>query len=159
MEAVRVNRGLSYGVRSRFAMSRASGLFLMSSFTKTSTAGELVDVLLEEAARFADGGPGAEELERAKAWLAGLYPLSLETHDQVAERLADMGLFGIPMEQITEYRARVRAVTAAECVAVARRHFPLDGRGVVVAVGPAKQIAAQLERFGPLEVAPAKGVV
>jgi len=159
MEAIRVNRGLSYGVRSRFATSRAGGLFFVSSFTKTATAGELVEVALEEARRYCDGGPGAEELERAKAYLAGLYPLSLETHDQLAEKLADLRLFGLPVEHVTEYRERVRAVTADECLAVARRHFPLDGRGVVVAVGPARDVAPQLERFGPVEIVPAKQVV
>jgi hypothetical protein len=39
------------------------------------------------------------------------------------------------------------------------RNFPVDGRGVVVAVGPAKEVVRQLERFGPLEVVPAKQVV
>jgi zinc protease len=159
MEAVRVNRGLSYGVRSRFAASRAGGLFFVSSFTKTATTAELVDVMLDEARRFCDGGPGEEELERSKSYLAGLYPLSLETHDQLAEKLADVHLHGLPIERVTEYRARVRAVTAAECLAVARAHFPLDGRGVVVAVGPARDVAPQLERFGPVEVVSPKSVV
>jgi zinc protease len=159
VEAVRVNRGLSYGVRSRFAASRAGGLFFVSSFTKTATTAELVDVMLDEARRFCDGGPTEEELDRAKSYLAGLYPLSLETHDQLAEKLADVQLHGLPIERVTEYRARVRAVTADECLAVARAHFPLDGRGVVVAVGPAREVAPQLERFGPVEVVPAKSVI
>jgi zinc protease len=159
MEAIRVNRGLSYGVRSRFAMSRAGGLFFISSFTKTSSAAELVEVALEEARRFCDAGPTDEELQRTKSYLAGLFPLSLETHDQLAEKLADLRLHGLPVERVTEYRARVRAVTAAECLEIARRHFPLDGRGVIVAVGPAKEVAPQLERFGPIETAPAKRVV
>jgi zinc protease len=159
MEAIRVNRGLSYGVRSRFATSRAGGLFFISSFTKTATAAELVDVALDEARRFCDEGPRDDELERAKSYLAGLFPLSLETHDQLAEKLADLRLFGLPPERVTEYRARVRAVTAAGCLEVARRHFPVGGRGVIVAVGPAAEVAPQLERFGPVVVAPAKQVV
>lgn len=159
MEAVRVNRGLSYGVRSRFAASRAGGLFFLSSFTKTATVAELAEVLLDEARRFCDGGPTEEELDRAKSYLAGLYPLSLETHDQLAEKLADVKLYALPIERVTEYRARVRAVAAAECLAVARAHFPIDARGVVVAVGPARDVAPQLQRFGPVEVVPAKSVV
>ena len=71
----------------------------------------------------------------------------------------DLKLFELPVERVTEYRPRVRAVTPAECLEVARRHFPLDGRGVIVAVGPAKDVAPQLERFGPVEVVPAKSVV
>ncbi len=158
MEAIRVNRGLSYGVRSRFAMSRSAGIFYISSFTKVESTAELVQVALDEARRFCEGGPSPEELGRAQSYLAGLFPLSLETHDQVAEKIADVGLYGIPMEEITGYRERVRAVTSAECVEVARRHFPVE-RGVVVVVGPAKKVARSLERFGPVKVIPAKKVV
>ncbi|MFL5264761.1 MAG: M16 family metallopeptidase [Anaeromyxobacteraceae bacterium] len=158
MEAVRVNRGLSYGVRSRFAMSKAGGLFFVGSFTKVETTAELVQVVLDEAERYCESGPGDEELTRAQSYLAGLFPLSLETHDQVAEKLADVKLYGIPLEEVTGYRERVRAVTAEACRDVARRFFPL-GRGVVVAVGPAKKIAPELERFGPVTVVPARKMI
>jgi zinc protease len=155
MEAIRVNRGLSYGVRSRFAMSRSGGLFLVSTFTKNETAGEIVSVALDEVERFCDGGPTAEEMQRIQAYLAGLFPLSLESNEQVAEKLCDMALYGLSAEEIAEYPERVRAVSAAEVVEVARRTFPRE-RGVVVAVGPAARIAGQLERFGPLRVVPAR---
>ncbi len=158
MEAIRVNRGLSYGVRSRFAMSRAAGIFFIASFTKVETTAELVQVTLEEAERFCADGPGEEELERAESYLSGLFPLSLETHEQVAEKLADVKLYGVPLEEVTDYRQRVRRVTAEECREVARRHFPLD-RGVIVAVGPAKQVAPALERFGPVTVVPARKMI
>jgi zinc protease len=158
MEAVRVNRGLSYGVRSRFAMSRATGIFFVSSFTKLESTAELVEVILDEARRFCDAGPGEDELSRAQSYLAGLFPLSLETHDQVAEKLADVRLYGIPLEDVSRYREKVRAVTVEQCRELARRHFPLD-RGVIVAVGPARHIARSLERFGPVSVIPARKVI
>jgi zinc protease len=158
MEAVRVNRGLSYGVRSRFAMSRAAGIFFVGSFTKVESTGELLEVILEEARRFCDGGPSQEELQRAQSYLAGLFPLSLETHDQVAEKIADARLYEIPLEEIAGYRERVRAVTPEECRAVARAHFPVD-TGVVVAVGPARKIAPSLRRFGPVTVVSPRSVI
>jgi zinc protease len=133
-------------------------MFYVSSFTKNESAAELVQVLLDEGRRFADEGPTAEELTRAQAWLGGLYPLSLETHDQVAEKVADMRLYGLDLEEVTSYRERVRAVTGDECRAVARETFPLD-RGAVVAVGPARTVAKELERFGPVTVIPVKRAI
>ena len=158
MEAIRVTRGLSYGVRSRFAASRVGGMFFISSFTKVETTGELVQVALDETRRFAEEGPSAEELERTQNYLCGLHPLSLETHDQLAERLADLELHGLPHSEIAAFRPRVRAVTAEACREVARRHFPLE-RAFIVAVGPARQIAKQLDRFGPVAVVPAKRMI
>jgi zinc protease len=159
MEAVRVNRGLSYGVRSRFATSRAGGLFFVSSFTKVETAGELVQVALDEVARFREGGATEEELERTRGYLCGLYPLGLETHEQWAEKLAEVELFGLAGDEVSGYLDRVRAVDAAACLEVARRWLPVDGRVVVVAVGPARRLQAQLARFGPVKVVAARTVM
>jgi len=158
VETIRVNRGLSYGVRTRFAMSRAGGLFTFSSFTKNETAGELVDVAFAEMARFADGGPSPEEVTRATGYLAGLFPLSLETHDQWADRLCDARICGYGLDEVRDYRERVRAVSPDAVRELARRHLPLRG-GVVLAVGPAKSVAPQLERFGPLRILPARRVL
>ena len=158
MEAVRVNRGLSYGVRARFACSRAGGLFTFSSFTKVETAGALVQVALDEVARFREGGPTEEELRRIRGYLCGLYPLGLETHEQWAERLAEVELYGLAADEVTGYLDRVRSVDAAACLDVARRWLPVDRR-VVVAVGPARRLRPQLARFGPVEVVPARSVM
>lgn len=158
MEAIRVNRGLSYGVRSRFATSAAGGLFFVSTFTKVETTAEIVEVALEETARFCEEGPAPEELERTQSYLCGLYPLSLETHDQLAEKLADLELYDLEEGEVTGFRERIRAVTPEACRAAARRYFPLDQR-VVVAVGPGKVIARALERFGPVKVIPARKMV
>ncbi len=155
MEAIRVNRGLSYGVRSRFLTSGAGGIFLVSTFTKVETTAEIVDVALEETARFCEQGPREEELDRTRSYLCGLFPLSLETHDQLAERLADLALYDLPDDEVTAFRERVRAVGAEAARDVGRRYFPLGDR-VVVAVGPAKAIARPLERFGPVSIVPAR---
>jgi zinc protease len=115
-------------------------------------------VALDETRRFADEGPNAEELDLTKNYLCGLHPLSLETHDQLAERLADLELHGLPHSEIASFRPKVRSVTGAACVEIARRHFPLD-RAFIVAVGPGKAIAKQLDKYGPVAIVPAKRMV
>ncbi len=131
---------------------------IISTFTKVETTAEIVQVALDETARFCEGGPTQDELERIRSYLCGLFPLSLETHDQVAEKLADLALYDLPDDEVTHFRERVRAVGAEACREAARRYFPLDDR-VVVAVGPAKAIARPLERFGPVRVVPARKIV
>jgi zinc protease len=157
MQELRVNRGLSYGVRSRFATSAAGGLFFVSTFTKVETTAELLSVALEQMARFAEEGPTAEELDRMQSYLCGLFPLTLETHDQVAERLADLALYGLDEGEVVEFPARVRAVTAEACRDVARRYLP-GARPLVVVVGPARQVARSLETFGEVRVVPVRTV-
>jgi zinc protease len=157
MQELRVKRGLSYGVRSRFATSAAGGLFFVSTFTRVETTGELVSVALEQMARFAEEGPTAEELDRMQSYLCGLFPLTMETHDQVAERLSDLALYGLDEGEVVEFPARVRAVSAEACRDVARRYLP-GARPLLVVVGPARQVARPLERFGEVRVVPVRTV-
>ena len=158
VEAIRVNRGLTYGVRSRFGVGRTTGLFAISSFTKNESAGELVEVALAEMARFAASGPTAEETSRASAYLAGLFPLSLETHDQWADRILDAWIYGYEVSEVRDYQERIRAVTAEEARVATARHLPIDD-GVILAVGPAAPLAKQLARFGPVEILPVRRVM
>jgi zinc protease len=158
MEAIRVERGLSYGVRARFACGRAGGLFLVSSFTKVETAGELARVALDELHRFAEGGPTEEELVRTRGYLAGLHPLSLETHEAWCDKLGEVELYGLPPDEISGFTARVEAVDGQACRAVVGRALAGDRR-VVVAVGPAGRLADQLRPFGEVRVVPARSVM
>jgi zinc protease len=158
VESIRVNRGLSYGVRSRFAAGRVAGMFAVSSFTKNETAGELVSVAFDEMERFAGDGPTDEEVSRAAGYLAGLFPLGLETHDQWADRIGDAWVFGYDLSEVREHAQRIRRVTAAEAREVASRHLPITD-GVVLAVGPARQLERQLARFGAVEVWPVRRVM
>ena len=158
VESIRVNRGLTYGVRSRFGVGRSTGLFAISSFTKNETAGELVEVALAEMARFAASGPSGEEVSRAASYLAGLFPLSLETHDQWADRIADAWIYGYEVDEVSGFQARIRSVTPEEAQKATARHLPVED-GVVLAVGPAGPLERQLSRFGPIEVWPIRRVM
>lgn len=147
MEEIRVNRGLSYGVSSRFYSYLRGGEFVISTFTKTETTVEAVQVALEVTRGLAEGGARAEELTRTQTYVNGLFPLQLETNEQIARMLADLRLYGISADYVETFRRKVSAVTAAEVQAAAQRHFPLD-HYTLVAVGKAKAIAKALKPFG-----------
>ena len=119
-----------------------------------ATTAELLQVVQEEVARFAAEGPSADELERTQSYLCGLYPLSLETHNQLAERLSDLALFDLDDREVAHFRDHVRAVTREDCRAVAQRYFP-GANPLVVVVGPARALARPLSKFGRVRVVPA----
>jgi len=133
-------------------------MFAVSSFTKNGSAAELVEVALAEMARFASEGPTDDEVARASAWLSGLFPLSLETHDQWADRIADAWIYGYPVSDVREYQERIRSVSPAAARDATARHLPLED-GVILAVGPAKELVAPLSRFGSVEVWPVRRVM
>jgi len=155
---VRVKRGLSYGVGSSFDTLRTGGLFSISSFTKVETTEQLLTVIGREVERMRDRGPTTAEVEKARRYLAGLFPLRTETNESLAGVLADMALYGLGDDWLDKYRDRVREVTREEARAAAEQLcFPQPP--LTVAVGPAERLRPQLERFGPVEVLSADDVL
>jgi len=152
MEEIRVNRGLSYGVSARFASFRQGGLFEISTFTKNETAALTVDVARQVTAALAQEGPRAQELADTQTYVRGLYPLKLETNEQIARTLADLHLYDLPLDHVSRFRERVGAVTPSEVRAAARAHFPVE-RFSLVCVGPAKHLKKALAPLGvPVQV-------
>ncbi|MBI5547315.1 MAG: insulinase family protein, partial [Deltaproteobacteria bacterium] len=144
MDAIRVSRGLSYGVSSYFTETEAGGLFVVSSYTETRSVRELIDVALEEARLYREEGPSQDELARAKRYTNGLFPLSLETVDQLARALVEMKRFGRGADWLERYRERVLEVSAEEARTQAQRFFLGAGWAAAV-VGEAKALLPALE--------------
>lgn len=150
---VRVKRGLSYSISSRFEGQRATGAFVVSTFTKNETARQTIDVTLEELRKFRDQGATAEEIQKAKNYLKGQFPLSIEAPDDLAQILGDIAFFALAPDYIEGYWSRVDAVTAEDVKRVTRQYIPESGY-LFVAVSNPEQVKAQLESLGPLEVRP-----
>lgn len=143
---VRVKRGLSYGVGSYFSALKAGGLFEVSTFTKTESTREMLDVLFKEVEKGRKGFT-PQELSTSRRYLAGLYPLRIETNEAVASALSEIELYGLGEDWVEQYRSRVAAVTPQQVTAVAKRYlFP--EKPSVVLVGKAKEIVAQLKGLG-----------
>lgn len=150
---VRVKRGLSYGVGSSFETMRAGGSFSVSSFTKVKTARALLDVTLTEVARMRERGPTPAELKKAQEYLAGLFPLRVETNEAVASAIADLWLYSLGEDWVDTYRSRIRAVTRAEAREAARR-FCFARPPAVVLVGPAEALQSAAGGLGEVTVVP-----
>jgi zinc protease len=133
-------------------MNRRAGLCLFSSFTKDETLRQLVDVALELMHKYAAQGPSEESLEKAKKYLAGLFPLGLESHEALAEQIADALLDGVGLEHLSKYRSRILSVTAAKARGVAPEISPARGGALLVAVGDAEKAKAALTGLCPIDV-------
>lgn len=144
---IRVNRGLTYSVGTSLSLLRAAGFFSFSSFTKNESVGELLSVLLQECRRAREEGFSPEEIERARRYLAGVYPLGLETNDQVAAAIAELVLFDLGEDWVPRFRERVMAVEAAPAREAARRLFFPAPFGLVL-VGDRDAILRGLEQAG-----------
>ncbi len=79
MEEVRVKRGLAYSVHSRYVTNKTHSYFTGHLQTKLDSQQEAKKVVAKLVKDFVQNGAGKEELEDAKKFLQGSYPLRKET--------------------------------------------------------------------------------
>lgn len=152
VEEIRVNRGLSYGVGSRFYPLVKGGAFLINTSTKNQTTRETVEVALDVLGRFRADGVTDEELDKAKRYLRGTFAIGHQTPEAMAESLADIAFYGLPSDYYDTYLDRVTAITKDDVARVAAR-FPYENL-VVLVLGKAEEVLKDLEKVGPVTVLP-----
>jgi zinc protease len=152
VDAIRVDRGLSYSVGTMLRMNRHAGLAIFASFTKDEKLRELADVALEKMHGYAKTGPSEDAIDKARRYLAGLFPLGLESHEALAEQVADSLLDGAGLSYITSYRQRVLDVTAEGARAMAAELSPAKDGAQLIVVGDAENALKALDGLCPLEV-------
>ena len=133
MTELREERGLTYGIGSYLA-PRDLGAQVIGQFsTANETAAEAIALVRDEWARMAQGGVTPEELERAKTYLTGEYPLRFDGNSTIASILVGMQDSGLPIDYPDTRNDRVEAVTAEDVARVAARILrPDELRFVVV---------------------------
>jgi zinc protease len=81
----------------------------------------------------------AEELARAKSYVALRYPGAFETTGDMSRRLEDALVYHLPDDYFSKYVQNIQAVTAADVQRVAQKYIQ-PGKFAVVVVGDQKMI-------------------
>jgi zinc protease len=150
---LRERHGFTYGVRSSVVQRRRGGQISIGTAVGTEVTGPALREAMGEFRRFQAEGPTAEEVGQARDYLAGVFPLRMETTAQLAARMAELLIFDLPDDYHHTYRERIRAVTPERAVKAAERHYRPEEAAVVI-VGDAGQIRDEVEALdlGPVEV-------
>lgn len=150
---LRERLGYTYGASSSFATRRQAGPFSVSAAVQTEGAAYSASEVLRDMREMRESEVTPTELADARSYLAGIFPLGLQTTDGLATRLTNIATYDLPDDHYQQYRERLLAVTAEEVHQAAREHLWPD-RAAVVVGGDADQLRAPLEALGlgPVEV-------
>ena len=136
MEVVRVQRGLSYGIGAGFETVAGTGLVVGSVATENARVAETVSVLRAEWARMASGGPTAEEMADAVAYLTGSQPLQFTDSRRTASILLNLRRNDRPADWLARRPERLAALTRDGVARVAARVLDASALGAAVAGRP-----------------------
>ncbi|CAM3155212.1 zinc protease [Paracoccus aminovorans] len=126
MDQIREKRGLTYGVGTGLANGLYGETWQGGMASANDKVAEAVGLIRSEWDRFAEGGVTEKELNDAKTYLTGEYPLRFDGNGKIAGILAGMQLIGLPADYVNTRNAKVEAVTAADVQRVAKRLLHSD---------------------------------
>ena len=144
---LRTQRGLTYGASAGLNAYRRLGDIVAETDTRVEGTGEALRVIVDEFFRLQRERVRAPELDAAKAYLAGSFPLSIETPEDIAAKVLTALFYELPLVELETFPDRVNAVTPDDIQRVTRAHLRPDRLSIVL-VGHAPSIIGELERVG-----------
>ena len=120
---VREERGLAYSVYSTVQPGRYGSSYVVSLQTRTDSVALAVQLVREEMARIGREPIAEAELELAKSYLIGSFPLRLDTSGKLAGFLGAVEENGLGLDYPDRYRERIGRVTVADVRRVAAKYL------------------------------------
>ena len=153
-QEIRIKRGLSYGAGSTLDTRRDVGPFLASAQTKNESGAQVADLLLGEISRLSSAPPADVELTPRKAVVIGNFSRNLETANGLVGQVGSLALYGLGLDEISQYINNVQAVSTADIQKFAGTRLDAKTSNIII-VGNAKAFLPELQKkFPNVEVIP-----
>lgn len=136
MDEVREKRGLTYGISTYLVDSDYSESVVGVVSSVNATIAQTIDVVRAEWQRMATEGLSDDELDAAKTYLTGAYPLRFDGNGPIARILVGMQLQGYPPSYVTTRNDKIEAVTLDQANRVAAQLFDPEALRFVVVGEP-----------------------
>jgi len=123
VEEIRNKRGLAYSVASFFDAGKYPGSFQIVLQTKNPSAREAISLSLQQMERIQKELVSEKELEGAKKYLIGSFPLRLDTQGKLSNFLTQVEYYGLGLGYLEKYPSLIQSVTREEVLRVAKKYL------------------------------------
>lgn len=135
MNEVREKRGYAYSVYSYFMPRKLEGPFEIGLQTKRDQAGAALKVVNDVLSDYLKEGPTPAELKAAKQNLVDGLALRLDSNAELLGYLSLIGFYGLPLDYLDTFAAKVNAVTATQVREAFARHVKPENLVTVIVAG------------------------
>ncbi len=136
MSEVREKRGLTYGIGAFLVNKVHADLYVGQFASANERVAEAIEVVRAEWAKAKAEGVTQEELDRAKTYLTGAYPLRFDGNSTIAGILVGMQATGLSRDYVETRNDKVNAVTLEDVRRVAARLLDPEALTFVVVGQP-----------------------
>lgn len=144
---LREDKGYTYGAYSSFAADKLIGQFSASASVRTEVTDSAVYEFIYEINRLVEDGVTQEELDKAKANLAGSFGRSLESPAAIANFALNIERYDLPKDYYETYLQKMNALTVADINKTAGDLID-PSKLYITAVGNGTEIKDKLAQFG-----------
>jgi zinc protease len=130
---VRIKSGLTYGANSSFSAHVAAGSLSVETYTRTEQTIPAVKLVMDMLGKMSRGELTQKNLDFARDYMSGVYPIQSETAEQVAGRVLMVALFGLPADYNRTFTEKIRSTSLEEVQAQAKKYFDTQNIAIVLA--------------------------
>jgi zinc protease len=143
---LREEKGYTYGAYSNLDARRTAGTFRATAEVRTPVTGDSLKEFFYELNRIRSERVSDKEINDAKSYLTGVFPIRLETQEGLIDQFVQIKMFGLPDDYLETYRDRVQAVTLDEIQKAAEKYVTPDEAAIII-VGDGRQIVEQVDPY------------
>jgi zinc protease len=123
MGEIRNTRGLAYSVGSFFDPGKYPGSFQIVLQTKNPSARDAISLSLQQMERVQKELVSEKELEGARKYLIGSFPMRFDTQGKLANFLTQVEYYGLGLDYPEKYPSLIQSVTREEVLRVAKKYL------------------------------------
>ena len=123
VEEIRNKRGLAYSVASFFDTGKYPGSFQIALQTKNSSAREAIALSIQEMEQIRKELVSEKELDGAKKYLIGSFPMRLDTQTKLANFFTQVEYYGLGLDYPKKYPTLINSVTREDVLRVAQKYL------------------------------------
>jgi zinc protease len=138
--------GYTYGAFTQFQFRRGTGPFVVGSMIRTDVTAPAVKEVFAELNRMRTSEVSPDELSAAKETFERGLAATFETTSHTAGTMANLFVYGLPLDYYRSLPAKIAAVSAADVRRMAEKYLSPD-KMVIVVAGDRAKIEPELKKL------------
>jgi zinc protease len=140
---IREEKGYTYSPQSALTGFAEAGFYRFAADVRNEVTGATLTEVFKEIDKMRAEGSEGPELQGAKQYLRGIFPIQTATQNGLAATLNNVYIFGLPKDYPETFRAKIAAVTPAQVKSAASTLLGSED-SVIAIVGDYAKVKDQL---------------
>jgi zinc protease len=143
---IREEKGYTYSPASALTGFADAGFYRFTADVRNEVTGPTLTEVFKEIDKMRAEGSNGAELQGAKSYLRGIFPIQTATQTGLSATLNNVYIFGLPKDYPETFRAKVAAVTPDEVKSASSTLLGSDN-SIIVIVGDYAKVKDQLGAY------------